>query len=146
MIPSNNIPKIVHIILCPSSCGFLTRFLLLACPVFLFQSCQYPSAVQLLFLWSNLPAYFRKAFHLFLSFLGGPSSSDTCVQNLFWGSAVEHPYQMPSPLQSFNAHIRKQASVFLQSVGTQFFKYHTVHLIRQFNFVDGMTTYGGVEV
>jgi len=53
---------------------------------------------------------------------------------------------MPNPLQSFNTHIRNQDSVFIQSVGIQFFKYHTVHMIRSFNDVDGMTTYGGVEV
>jgi len=126
MIPANNTPKIVHIILRPSYYGF--RLVSCFWPV-LFSSSS-PSPARLSFLWGNLPASFRASSHLFLSFPGRPSSSDICVQNSFWRSALEHPYHMPSPLQSFNMHMRNQANVFIQSVGIQFFKYRTVHMIR----------------
>ena len=34
-----------------------------------------------------------------------PSSSETSFQNSFWDSVVQHPYYMPSWMQSFNLHI-----------------------------------------
>jgi len=50
----------------------------------------------------------------------GPSSSRTSFYNVFLDSGVKHPYYMPSPLITFNAHVTcYHISVFIYSV--QFF-------------------------
>ena len=47
----------------------------------------------------------------------GPSSSTTSFYNVFLDSGVKHPYYMPSPLLTFNAHVSHGTiSVFLYSL------------------------------